>query len=504
MFKARQWLYAVFMPVFGVLLIDQWTKYQAMLLEDSILLDHLQIAPFKNYGLMLGAMKTSSQFYTVVLPTAVGAQLIFLFAVAQYFIPIKSMIFRAGLSLFLGGLLGNLIDRALFGYVRDFIILSAGQTHTGIFNIADAIQWLGVLMFMGSYFANGHILFPANERRGRKWIDTPFQAKYCALLVGTGLCFALIGGALSYTFLKVVIAEAKGLPFEQVSQFVNLFVICYCGTTLCYLVAIFLVAVQLSHRIVGPIKGFENFLNDLLRGHSRNLRLRQGDEFRQFESLAVRFQEFFHERLGINPHGLQKGDPLPSFTGETFTHQPVNVSDFIGKKTLFLFYRYATCPLCALHLEEIKPLIEIAKTIDVGIVAVFETKAEDFTSKEAVGRTENLLRGIGIPLLADPDRKIYRAFQSQVNPMVLFHPRILRTLLAALKRGFPQRKILGRFGQLPAYFMVNELGILVEAHYGEHFADMLSIERMHEILRKQYESQADACGQNRIELKSSS
>lgn len=485
MLKWRHWLSLVILPILTAVLVDQWSKYSAMLLPTSITGQYLQLTPFKNYGLMLGAMRSSSQFYTVVMPTTIGAQIVFLFAIAQYFVPIQSALFRVGLSLFLGGILGNLIDRALLGYVRDFIVLSAGQYHTGVFNIADAIQWIGVAMFLGSYFANGHILFPASERRGKKWIDTPFQAKYCAILVAAGLAFSMIAGALSYTFLKVVIAEVKDIPFEAASQFVSLFVICYGGITICYLVTVFLVGVQLSHRIVGPVKGFENFLDDLLRGHSRNLKLRKGDEFRQFETMALRFQEFFHERLGINPQALQKGDTLPAFSGETYTHQSVNMSDFLGKKTLFLFYRYATCPLCALHLEEIKPLLDLAKSLNVNVVAIFETKAEDFSSKQAVGRTENLLKSVDVPLLADPERKIYRAFRSQVNPFSLFHPRILRTLWFALRRGFPQRKILGRFGQLPAYFFVDESGIFIEAHYGEHFADLISIEKMQAILRAQ-------------------
>ena len=50
------------------------------------------------------------------------------------------------LALVIGGGVGNLIDRALFhGVVTDFLYLSAGPLHTGVFNVADMAITGGVL-----------------------------------------------------------------------------------------------------------------------------------------------------------------------------------------------------------------------------------------------------------------------------------------------------------------------------------------------------------------------
>ncbi len=52
------------------------------------------------------------------------------------------------LSLVAGGGLGNLIDRLLHdGRVVDFVILSAGPLHTGIFNVADLVLVGGLILF---------------------------------------------------------------------------------------------------------------------------------------------------------------------------------------------------------------------------------------------------------------------------------------------------------------------------------------------------------------------
>lgn len=52
--------------------------------------------------------------------------------------------FVMGASLVLGGATGNLIDRFLFhGLVTDFLFLSVGALHTGVFNIADMAVMIG-------------------------------------------------------------------------------------------------------------------------------------------------------------------------------------------------------------------------------------------------------------------------------------------------------------------------------------------------------------------------
>lgn len=50
----------------------------------------------------------------------------------------------AGLSLMVGGALGNLLDRLRFGHVTDFIDLHWGDAHWPTFNLADAAIVCGI------------------------------------------------------------------------------------------------------------------------------------------------------------------------------------------------------------------------------------------------------------------------------------------------------------------------------------------------------------------------
>ena len=52
------------------------------------------------------------------------------------------------LALIVGGALGNLVDRMLWGHVIDFLDLYYGQWHWPAFNLADSAIVLGVSLFI--------------------------------------------------------------------------------------------------------------------------------------------------------------------------------------------------------------------------------------------------------------------------------------------------------------------------------------------------------------------
>ncbi|GAB6046957.1 signal peptidase II [Methyloparacoccus murrellii] len=51
-------------------------------------------------------------------------------------------------ALVLGGALGNLIDRILYGYVIDFLDVYLGQWHWPAFNVADSAITVGVALLL--------------------------------------------------------------------------------------------------------------------------------------------------------------------------------------------------------------------------------------------------------------------------------------------------------------------------------------------------------------------
>lgn len=53
-----------------------------------------------------------------------------------------------GLGILLGGIVGNLLDRVIFGYVRDFLDIYIFKYNFPIFNIADICIVVGVIMLI--------------------------------------------------------------------------------------------------------------------------------------------------------------------------------------------------------------------------------------------------------------------------------------------------------------------------------------------------------------------
>lgn len=65
------------------------------------------------------------------------------------------------LALILGGALGNLWDRILLGYVRDFISVYYGNWHFPVFNVADMGISIGAAMLVIE------LVFFAEKDRGK-------------------------------------------------------------------------------------------------------------------------------------------------------------------------------------------------------------------------------------------------------------------------------------------------------------------------------------------------
>jgi signal peptidase II len=56
-----------------------------------------------------------------------------------------------GFALILGGALGNLLDRVLYGHVIDFLLLHFGETVLFVFNLADAALTVGPVLLLLVY-----------------------------------------------------------------------------------------------------------------------------------------------------------------------------------------------------------------------------------------------------------------------------------------------------------------------------------------------------------------
>jgi signal peptidase II len=133
-----------FLISFIVVVLDQITKYFAINYINPY--DSLKISPFLHLVIVTNKGAAFGMFKNIGSGFFIAASVIAIIFVIYLLIRGKED--QLGLSLVLGGAIGNLIDRILYGRVVDFIDLSIGKYHWPAFNIADSSLTVGVTIIL--------------------------------------------------------------------------------------------------------------------------------------------------------------------------------------------------------------------------------------------------------------------------------------------------------------------------------------------------------------------
>jgi len=128
-----------------IVLLDQGTKHLVRTMirpfETINLLPFLQLVHIRNEGAAFGLFRSLGNVSFIIIS-------IIAIAVVSYLM-IREKRDRFNLSLILGGAIGNLIDRLIYGNVTDFIDVYAGRFHWPAFNVADSALTIGIsLIFL--------------------------------------------------------------------------------------------------------------------------------------------------------------------------------------------------------------------------------------------------------------------------------------------------------------------------------------------------------------------
>ena len=135
-----------------VLLLDQLSKWSA--LSNLKLGTPEEVLPFMNWlllfnpGAAFSFLAQSSgwqRWFFTILGLAASLYILWLLRKNQ-----SDKILSWALSLILGGALGNVLDRIMYGAVVDFIDLHYGNWHWPAFNIADSAICIGAALIVFS------------------------------------------------------------------------------------------------------------------------------------------------------------------------------------------------------------------------------------------------------------------------------------------------------------------------------------------------------------------
>ena len=147
----RKFTFVTLIVIF-LIFIDQGTKILVFLEKDKIesgirIFNFFNIVYVENRGISFGIFSSyDASFYLGILSFLISAYIIFIIKLTHELWEI------IGLSLILGGALGNGLDRVINNYVIDFFDFHYNNLHWPAFNFADSFITIRGLIFFWRIF----------------------------------------------------------------------------------------------------------------------------------------------------------------------------------------------------------------------------------------------------------------------------------------------------------------------------------------------------------------
>lgn len=136
-----------------VIVLDQLTKFLVrstipLYAKRSVIPKLLDFTHVQNTGAAFGLLNAAAFPYKSVVMILVAALALVAISLYARQLGTDERLSRYGLALILGGAFGNLIDRAIAGYVVDFVDVYWGDAHFWAFNVADAAITIGAILVL--------------------------------------------------------------------------------------------------------------------------------------------------------------------------------------------------------------------------------------------------------------------------------------------------------------------------------------------------------------------
>ncbi|WP_127714085.1 signal peptidase II [Halobacteriovorax sp. HLS] len=266
-----------------VIIIDQISKYLGRGLPTL----------HYNEGVIFGLYSDIPSALRIIALTSISGFIFFIYTVLIYMLSPRLAILKYGISLFIGGIFGNVIDRTLIGKSIDFIPFNIIPGIEITFNIADVFQWVGAGLILYKIISKEKIIWHPENQRGKLLLYSDEQVKFASKLTAIVVSCSLIFGIFSFTYFRTLLVEV-GLLNQK--YFIT-YLVAYIFLSLSFALVVFISGIVLSHRTVGPIFAFESFIDDLIEGVERGeFSLREGDNFRRLEKVATKIKTHLNSK----------------------------------------------------------------------------------------------------------------------------------------------------------------------------------------------------------------
>jgi len=146
-----RWLWLSVIVVVLDQLSKQWVEAHFYLYESLPINGFLNLTLVYNKGAAFSFLADAGgwqRWFFVVLAVAISLYLISWLHKLQS----SQIVLPLAISMIIGGAIGNVIDRFIYGHVIDFVDIYVQQWHWPAFNVADSAITLGVILFLWESF----------------------------------------------------------------------------------------------------------------------------------------------------------------------------------------------------------------------------------------------------------------------------------------------------------------------------------------------------------------
>ena len=293
--KNRDWFWILFSFIFPCFL-DQAFKWSTSTLKIEPTIVGI-IAFFSSFSqvdvLATGSLYTMYIIKAIVFSVA-ALFVIQLLAVLNALFTYKHLHFRISLSVIMGGILSILIDHIIHAEIINNIALTPNSNQFYPFNLAVLFICGGLVAFIYPLMKSQNLFKKENIRRNFL-LNNKNQNKFLlSVLIGFTVFYVLTILALGlYLHAGLSVSSTNT---ELISKVMSSFYLLVLLVYLLLMVSVFIFSVLLSHRIYGPVYGFENYMRSLFEKKEQKLeyfRTRKKDHFKELEKIA----EYVRTRL---------------------------------------------------------------------------------------------------------------------------------------------------------------------------------------------------------------
>jgi peroxiredoxin len=169
---------------------------------------------------------------------------------------------------------------------------------------------------------------------------------------------------------------------------------------------------------------------------------------------------------------IENNQKAINFSCNDYLGNPINLSDYKGKKVLLSFFRGAACPFCNLRVHQLIQRHKEFEQKGINIISFFAATAEQIS--EYAGK-----QSAPFVIIPDASLEVYKQYGIEQSKSGMYKAMLKpMKMMKIMFSGFFNMKASKDKPIIPADFLIDENQNIIKTYYGKDFGDHLPIQEI--------------------------